>query len=322
MVLTENGEARSSSPLFLDGWLEFNRVKWGVTPLRLALSPPGKSLPRLDTVLYLDRHGRVTQPLLNPHLPIAIAVTPTSQPPRIFHQRQEVAALLAEEFLSRGLHGSVCLAPEMEDVREWQWRGFLTDVRYTFHLRLPLDESLIHEKARNRVSRASRAGFVCSIAGSDDIPEVWECIRSTEERQDFRLGLTREDLVLASRLLGPDHFRVYACRAAESGEIVAAKVALFGGGDEAIGLISCVQQTHMRSGCDQQLTAYHLADLASLGVTLYDYVGANLPGVSAAKRQWGGRLVPYYGIRRSTPERAYLKAHDTANRALRRVGLR
>jgi hypothetical protein len=82
------------------------------------------------------------------------------------------------------------------------------------------------------------------------------------------------------------------------------------------------KKTHLHTGCVQALTATNFADLASLGVTFFDYVGANLPGVSAAKQQWGGRLVPYYRVRRSTPERTYRKASDAANRALRRGGLR
>ena len=37
-------------------------------------------------------------------------------------------------------------------------------------------------------------------------------------------------------------------------------------------------------------------DLAEAGATGYDFGGANLPSVAAAKAQWGGRLVPFYRI--------------------------
>ncbi|PWH19385.1 MAG: hypothetical protein DDG58_05045, partial [Ardenticatenia bacterium] len=58
------------SPLLLDGWLEFNRYKWNVTPIKLRISEEGKKVPAVEAILYLDKVGRIVQPPLNPYLPV------------------------------------------------------------------------------------------------------------------------------------------------------------------------------------------------------------------------------------------------------------
>ena len=311
-----------SSPFFLDGWLEFNRVKWGVTPQRLTLGEPRRHVPRLDTVLYLDSRGRVTLPLLNAHLPVAFTTTESSLPARIVRQRQVLAGQLAEEYLARGLHGGLCLSPEVADVREWQWRGFRVEVLYTFHLPLPLDESRVSHSVRKNIRKATGAGFACALADLGDISGVWSCIESTEKRQGFTHGLTRDDLANVMRLMGHAHIRAYVCRNRGGGDIVAFRVALVGNGTVAIDWIACVEEDYLGSGAVQQLLAYQLDDLASLGVTLFDVGGANLRSVSAAKLDWGGLLIPYFRICRPIPDNVYTKARRRVGGLLRGLGLR
>ena len=68
------------SPLFLPGWLEFNRQKWGAEPQRLRFERDPANPPTLESVIYLDRKGKVWLPPLNYYLPVAF--TPTPPPTR------------------------------------------------------------------------------------------------------------------------------------------------------------------------------------------------------------------------------------------------
>lgn len=284
------------SPLLIDEWLEFNRYKWGVTPLKLRLSEEGKELPAIEAVLYLDKKGRVVQPPLNPYLPVAFYPTPTDKATRLYRQWLRTSELLVEEIVKRGVKGSVAFCPEVVDVRQWQWRGFIAEVRYTFYFELPYDPELSDKNKRTEVRKAERAGFTCEVATKKMFSEVIQCLAETGSRQGFSYRLDVKDLEMALDLLGEDVFRVYVCRS-PSGELASCNIALSRPGLRAVGWVAGTRKDFLSSGATQLLISYLLKDLAHHGATGFDFAGANLPGVSASKAEWGGRLVPYYAIR-------------------------
>lgn len=288
--------AKHQNPLILDGWLEFNRYKWGVEPLKLRLSEEGKELPSIEAVLYLDKKGRIIQPPLNPYLPIVFYSTATDKVPRLYRQWVTVSKLLAEEFMRRGVKGSVAFPPEVPDIRQWQWSGFLGEVRYTFYIELPYDLNLADYSERKQVNKAERAGFTCEIATKGTFGEVIACLRDTEVRQGFNYKLTTKDLEMALEFLGEEAFRIYVCRA-PTGEIASARIVLSFPGLRAIDWVAGTRTKFLPSGATQLLIWDALEDLAKHGAIGFDFAGANLPTVSQAKADWGGKLVPYYAIR-------------------------
>lgn len=284
------------SPLMLEGWLEFNRYKWGVKPLKIRLTEDTKELPAIEAVLYLDKKGRIVQPPLNPYLPIAFYPTPTDKIPRLYRQWGNLSKLLVREFMKRGVKGSVAFPPEVLDVRQWQWSGFLAEVRYTFYLDLPYDEDTSDYSERKQINKALKAGFACEIATKDTLPDVVVCLVETEERQGFTYKLSVRDLETALHLLGEETFRIYICRS-NNGEVACARMVICSPGLRAVDWVAGTKNKFLSSGATQLLISYVLTDLARQGATGFDFVGANLPTVSAAKADWGGRLMPYYLIR-------------------------
>jgi len=284
------------SPLFLDGWLEFNRYKWGVTPLKLRLSEEGKELPAIETVLYLDRKGRIVQPPLNPYLPVVFYPTPTDKMTRLYRQWLQTSKLLVEEFLRRGIKGSVAFCPEVGDVRQWQWHGFIAEVRYTFYVELPHDMAFCDYSERKQIQKAEKLGFICELATKKMFSEVIDCLAETESRQRFSYRLDVKDLEMASDLLGEDVFRVYVCKS-QSGRLASCRIVLSIPGSRAVDWVAGSRKDFLSSGATQLLVWYVLKDLTQQGVTGFDFAGANLPTVSASKAEWGGRLIPYYAIR-------------------------
>jgi len=280
----------------LEGWLEFNRYKWGLKPVKVQLTEDEKELPAIEAVLYLDRRGRIVQPPLNPYLPIAFHPTPTDKITRLYRQWQSMSKLLAEEFVKRKVKGSIAFPPEVIDVRQWQWSGFLAQVRYTFFIDLPYNLGLADHSVRKQVNKARRVGFICQIGTKDMLSEVIACLAETEVRQRFSYRLDVKDLELALNLLGEETFRIYVCRSS-SGEVASARIILSAPGLRAIDWVAGTKKQFLSSGATQLVISYALTDLAEQGAKGFDFAGANLPTVSAAKTVWAGKLVPYYVVR-------------------------
>jgi hypothetical protein len=53
---------------------------------------------------------------------------------------------------------------------------------------------------------------------------------------------------------------------------------------------------HLQSGATQLLIHDVLEDLQAAGAAGFDFEGANIPDVAAAKLNWGGQLVPWYRV--------------------------
>jgi len=70
------------NPLALEAWHEFNRIKWGVLPLRLEFGQTEGDGARLEAVLYLNRRGRVFLPYGNPYVPLWFRPPSTRYPAR------------------------------------------------------------------------------------------------------------------------------------------------------------------------------------------------------------------------------------------------
>lgn len=282
------------SILFDDGWLEFNRFRWGVTPERVRFAREGKGLPAVEAVYYLNRRGQIWKPTTtNPYLPLVFLPTPTQSSARLDHQWLDVGLLLAADMRERGLANPVTLAPEIDDVRPWIWTGFRTSVRYTYHLALPYDAARQDPSVHRQIAKAARAGFRAERVEALD--DVFACIDGSQQRRHFDYKICPDDLRLARELIGADRLRTYVCYA-PNGEPASARVILHQPGWRAIDWLVGTRDRYLPSGATQFLLASVLEDLAQAGARGFDFEGANLPGVAASKATWGGRLVPFMTI--------------------------
>jgi hypothetical protein len=288
-----DGLDTGDSPLALDGWLEFNRIKWGVRPLRIRLPEVEGDGATLDAVVYLDRNGRVTNPARNPYLPVRFRSTPTNLSYRQMHQWLRLSEELAGQMRRRGLQNTINLPPSVTDVRSWQWAGFRSGVRYTMIIDFPFRVEAT-DKALGQVKRkAERQGFRCDM--TTNMRDVALCLADTEQRQGFSLHLSLADLELAQSLLGEEHFRGHICYA-PNGEPASAAIALHVPGATAVGWIGGTRTEYLRSGPAQLLEFFAIDDLMAAGASRYDLTGANMPNIANAKASWGARLKPYYTV--------------------------
>jgi hypothetical protein len=78
------------------------------------------------------------------------------------------------------------------------------------------------------------------------------------------------------------------------------RVVLHAPGGVAIDWVAATATDHLKSGATQALIRFTLQDLQDNGAKRFDFAGAGLPSVSAAKACWGGRLVAYPTLTQQT----------------------
>jgi hypothetical protein len=67
-------------------------------------------------------------------------------------------------------------------------------------------------------------------------------------------------------------------------------------GGQACDLAAGTRREFLQSGATQHLIAHVLDDLHCCGATSFNFCGANLRSIAAAKSDWGGRFVTHYTI--------------------------
>jgi hypothetical protein len=290
-ITSHRPASQVTSPLLHEGWLEFNRRKWKVETERVSLSLEA-GLPAIDAVLLLDRRGKIVCPRTTPYIPLSFRSNPASAPYNQYRDYLELSAKFAQELKRRGLAGVVSFPPEIPDMRPFQWAGWMAEVRYTFYIDFPYNLNLAHHSVRRNLKKAAKDGFTCEY--SSNLDDVHSCLMATEERKDIDYSLTTRDLELARSLIGSDCFRTYVCYSPER-KPLASSVILFAPGARALYWIAGMK-TGAGYGWTELLHEFMFRDLHSAGAAGLDFVGANIPGVAAAKAKWGARLVPFYAL--------------------------
>ena len=104
-------------------------------------------------------------------------------------------------------------------------------------------------------------------------------------------------------LLGDESFRGYIGYN-KHGEVVSGGIRLHLPGGTSVDWSQGTVRSELKSGINQLLYMEVLKDLAKSGAVAFDFVGANIPPVAAAKATWGFPLVPYITVR--TPDFRHL----------------
>ena len=56
------------------------------------------------------------------------------------------------------------------------------------------------------------------------------------------------------------------------------------------------QRAELASGAVPLLISYAFEDLSAAGARAFDWEGANIPSIAAAKERWGGRLETWFTV--------------------------
>src|SRR5690554_3262167 len=231
---------------FLSKWAEFNRIKWDCRPI-LSRFQATDSEAYCESLLFLNKSGKLYLPPLNPYHPTVFYPTPTNKEFRINSQWLKVAGVLSNEILRVGGTASFILPPNITDIRPFLWRGFRVDVKYTYKLKLPHSDQL-DVRVRNKIKIAHSLGYRSML--TTNMNDVFACLISTEMRKGFNYELAIEDLELARSLLGDHVFRCYVCYSAV-GEPVSANISIVMNDKRAFGWVAGTKSAHLNHGVAQ-----------------------------------------------------------------------
>lgn len=291
--------------LGLEAWVEC--ASTGLRAERVSFAAKGSDLPRLDGVIFLDKRGRVRQPPLMPYLPFTFTPTPTDRTARIYRQWISVAALLAKDITRRGIVKFIALPPSILDARPFQWAGLNVEIRYTFASALPVDKSQFDSSVRKNIRRAADAGYF--VERTHEWDAVMACLRDTESAKGFSHGLDASSLASSSRHMGDETFRGYVVRNS-AGAVASGGVRLHLPGGTAIDWVQGTLRGYLSDGVNQLMYAHVLDDLTAHGASGFDFGGANIAAVAAAKATWGMPLVPYLRVSGYDLRHAYRTARS------------
>lgn len=276
-----------------EGWLAWNEEQWGLRPERLSFGDSEPTAARLNAVLYITKAGAVRMPSRNPYLPIGFYPSSSTRSDRVGQQWITLAQEFAEHIRDRGLIGSIALPPGYLDARPFQWAGFETTVRYTFVERLPWSVADAGASVRKRVRKAHSLGY--TVAPSTDWHGLHRCLTATEDAKSFTHKTSPRELQRLHELLGPERLSAFAVLDA-TGDMVSASLRLHEAGSAVVDWSAGTHRRALTDGVVQLVYEAALEEAYATGATHFDFVGANIPPVAAAKATWGFRLVPYLVI--------------------------
>lgn len=274
-------------------WIEWTEATWSLNCVQFSTASGKAELPSLTVTLYRQANGLLRQPPFIPYLPVQFQTSTTTKISRLSEQWLDVGAALATYIRSTGMSGSMTLSPSLLDARPFQWEGFRVEPRYTYSSRLPLTTSNMNPSVGKNVRKASRLGY--SASRSNDWESIYRCLKGTAQAKGFRSPLRLEHLRQAHRVLGEDAFRGYIATD-PSGRVVSGGIRLFKEGGTAIDWQQGTDREQLNSGVNQLLYDFSIQDLATYGASAFEFSGANIPSVAAAKAAWGMPLTPLLSI--------------------------
>lgn len=267
--------------------------RWGNLKVhRLELT--GEHGGKLRAVVY-SRNSQVMQPLHQPYLGLEFEPTPTTQPARITRQWHEVADQFLTQLRALGWNHWLTLPPDITDPRPFAWAGAVVTPRYTYYLPPtgPAPDRGESPEIPRKARKAAKDGY--TIARNDDLDAVVHNITSTERRQEFSHALTKTQLQEALTALGPERLRIYNAYD-RNGQPACSILVLYEPGSVIQDWIAATAAEHLKSGVTQLTRAALFDDLRTLDAPAFDFCGANIPSVAAAKSEFGASLTPYYMI--------------------------
>lgn len=276
-----------------DGWLTWNEERSRLQPLRLSYGSSEPTAAKLETVVYVNKAGAVRMPRRNPYIPLSFQPSASTRSDRIGKQWLALAQEFAEDIRHRGLIGSLALSPGYLDARPFQWLGFDATLRYTYVERLPWSVTDASGSVRNKIRKARAAGY--TVTPSTDWQALHECLVATEDAKQFKHGTSPRELERLHTLLGPERFTAFATHRPDVG-VVGASLRLHDVDGAVVDWSAGTRREVLSDGVVQYAYANAMTHAVASGATHFDFAGANITAVAAAKAAWGFRLVPYLVI--------------------------
>lgn len=269
------------------GWVDWTCQRFGLDRDLVQIQLPGKHSASLESTLYRNKAGRVVSPPMHPHLDIHVEIAPTAPADSAERLRLELGRQLAKRLQQSGLRGSLILPPDYTDARSFQWAGLQVGLSYTHQFDFPRVPRSEDRDITRRAAKAANSGYY--VERSSDWPSILDCLNDTAKHAGFRQRLTLSDLFALAKGTGPEFLRGYLVRDS-AGVPVSGGIVLFREGCIAINWQQGSMRTALSAGVSQLMYTFALADVERDGASGFNFAGADIPSVAAAKAAWRAPL--------------------------------
>ena len=204
--------------------------------------------------------------------------------------------------------------PSLQDVRLFQWASWKASPRYTYHIDLTVDPSHLGANwsastKRTFKKHASAFSFKETPSAADAVIDL---LKASYGRHGRPLPLPSDQLSgFISHLQQAGMVRIFTLTSAKSTSPTAG-IALLHDKEVAYYWLAGSIPGHSMT----VLLGHLLPMLASEGIRLFDFVGANTPYIAEFKRRFGPTLAPYYATQ-CTPSKSFASL-QSLKRALTR----
>ncbi|HEY9279255.1 MAG TPA: GNAT family N-acetyltransferase, partial [Eoetvoesiella sp.] len=199
---------------------------------------------------------------------------------------------LAELLKKNRIRNKLTFSHIAEDMRPFLWHGMRVEPQFTYHIGLDGWRNSIDPSALNRARKARSLGYTCEVSSA--YGDVCECLKSAEERKQFKHLVSAEELKNLAQQM-EENLICFLVRDAD-GAIKGASICLYTDG-HVMDWSAAVKTEALQEGANNILVEFLLDYFNQKGCRTFDFVGANIPPVARMKEFWGGELITYYSIR-------------------------
>lgn len=243
-------------------------------------------------ILIFLRKNRVLIPLFTPYESVVYRRI-DGENHDIISERRRINEALADYLTTKFFFVTIKQNPEYIDIRDFQFRGFSTTIRYTYFTDLSsYNLDVVNRKNRREIVKVDEKNIFFELVPAQNISyEILAPFFETMDMKVFEMdeGLKRH--IMEALDILKERAIVYVLKDKE--KILSVRVELV---DNEEKIEDWIAGTTLE-GREKRITTYFvhriLEDLKSRGYKRFDWNGANTPGVTDFKNSFNGQLKPY-----------------------------
>jgi lipid II:glycine glycyltransferase (peptidoglycan interpeptide bridge formation enzyme) len=245
----------------------------------------------------------IAHPFLSQFSGILISDRNTKYPSKNLKYKKDILESLIEK-LEKGYHIiNLTLPAELKDIRPFIWKGFSSQVKYTFRQKLDNYQEILDNfdpAVKRQIKKAKKTDISINKGnGSKLVEDFYQLLSMSYKRQKHQLKITSEEFFSIIESVKDINFiDVTFYLAYLSDKPIAGQVILYFNGI-AYYWLAGGNPEYFSTGVNQYIMDKMLQDSFSMGMKWFDFVGANTPGIENYKATYNFQLIPYYKVQKA-----------------------
>ena len=244
-------------------------------------------------ILLFEKNNKIVIPQFTPYTSVIYRKIDTSNNYKIISERRKVNELIAL-YLKRN-YKKIVLKQNIEyiDIRDFQFNKFSASYLYTYYINLDkYNLEIINKKNKKDINNALEKNYEFElITNYNEIDVLLKPFFETMDKKVFSVDKKFKDKFINMVKLLKERTLFYILKSEE--DILSTRIELIDNDKKIEDWIAGTTE----KGRKERITSFFvhkiLLDLKEKGYKDFDWNGANTPGVTDFKRNFGGELKPY-----------------------------